>query len=253
MWQEPRLGSMFSIQRPSHITRMQSWPRARPACRSARSTIVSVNGVIDAAKLPALANDCIHMVINNDPGLKAFLASNASAQAKAERYLVLLTRSRFDVYPPINATPTGAHSAIFVPNRPAQVKGNTKGRPAYVWLSDENGGCPLNYARIVSVESEITPIMVGAFSIPDNQLDECLTQSDHRTQRPAPATSGATKSQPHGFQESRSLQHVVWSWPPRDRHFRPAEPSRSRLRTYGSARHRQNVSSLQGRAHLLGR
>jgi hypothetical protein len=144
---------------------------------NARSTIVSANGVIDPLKLPSLANDCIHMVINNDPGLKAFLASNASPQAKAERYLVLLTRSRFDVYPPINATPTGTHSAIFVPNRPAQVRGNTKGRPAYVWLSDENGGCPLNYARIVSVESEITPIMVGAFAIPDNQLDECLTQS----------------------------------------------------------------------------
>ena len=142
-----------------------------------RSTIVSVNGVIDPSKLPSLANDCIHMVINNDPGLKAFLASNASPQSKAERYLVLLTRSRFDVYPPINATPTGTHSAIFVPNRPAQVRGNSKGRPAYVWLSDENGGCPLNYARIVSVESEITPIMVGAFAIPDNQLDECLTQS----------------------------------------------------------------------------
>lgn len=142
-----------------------------------RSTIASENGVIDAAKLPALANDCIHMVINNDPGLKAFLASNASAQAKAERYLVLLTRSRFDVYPPINATPTGTHSAIFVPNRPAMVKGNTKGRPAYVWLSDENGGCPLNYARMMSVESEIVPIMIGAFAIPDNQLEECLTQS----------------------------------------------------------------------------
>ncbi len=142
-----------------------------------RSTIVSVDGVIDAAKLPALANDCWHMVVNNDPGLRAFLASNASAQTKAERYLVLLTRSRFDVYPPINATPTGTHSAVFVPNRPAQVRGNTKGRPAYVWLSDENGGCPLNYARMVSVESEITPVMVGAFAIPDNQLDECLDQA----------------------------------------------------------------------------
>ena len=60
---------------------------------------------------------------------------------------------------------------------PAQVKGNTKGRPAYVWVTDENGGCPLNYARMISVESEITPIMVGAFSIPDNQLDECLGQA----------------------------------------------------------------------------
>jgi hypothetical protein len=142
-----------------------------------RSTIVSVNGVIDASKLPAIASDCLHMVVNNDPGLKAFLASSASAQAKAQRYLVLLTRSRFDVYPPVNAVPTGTHSAVFVPNRPAQVKGNTKNRPAYVWITDENGGCPLNYARILSVESEITPIMVGAFAIPDNQLDECLDQA----------------------------------------------------------------------------
>ena len=44
---------------------------------------------------------------------------------------------------------------MFVPDRPARVRGNTKGRPAFVWLSDENGGCPQNYARMVSVESEI--------------------------------------------------------------------------------------------------
>ena len=31
------------------------------------------------SRLAALANDCMHMVVNNDPGLKAFLASNASA------------------------------------------------------------------------------------------------------------------------------------------------------------------------------
>jgi len=142
-----------------------------------RSTIVSADGVMDPAKLPSLANDCVHMVVNNDPGLKAFLASNASPQVKAERYLVMLTRSRFDVYPPVNAVPTGTHSAVFVPNRPAMVRGNDKGRPAYVWLTDENGGCPLNYARMVSVESEITPIMVGAFAIPDNQVEECLDQA----------------------------------------------------------------------------
>ena len=142
-----------------------------------RSTIVSVGGAIDASKLPALANDCLHMVVNDDPGLKAFLASNAAAETKAQRYLVLLTRSRFDVYPPVNALPTGTHSAVFVPNRPARVRGNDKGRPAYVWLSDENGGCPLNYARMVSVESEMVPIMVGAFAIPDNLVDECLTQA----------------------------------------------------------------------------
>ncbi|HVH29255.1 MAG TPA: hypothetical protein VM818_21015 [Vicinamibacterales bacterium] len=142
-----------------------------------RSTIVSVDGVIDASKLPSVVNDCVHMVVNNDPGLKAFLASGASAQAKAERYLVLMTRSRFDVYPPINALPTGTHSAVFIPDRPALVKGNTKKRPAYVWLTDENGGCPLNYARMVSVEAEATPIMIGAFAVPDNQIEECLEQA----------------------------------------------------------------------------
>ena len=63
-----------------------------------------------------------------------------------------------------------------MPNRAAQVKGNTKEYPAYVWVTDENGSCPLNYARLMSVESEITPIMIGAFSIPDNQLDVCLAQ-----------------------------------------------------------------------------
>src|SRR5215470_13487426 len=60
-----------------------------------RSTIVSADGAIDPSKIPAVANDCLHMVINNDPGLKAYLASNASPEAKAQRYLVLLTRSRF--------------------------------------------------------------------------------------------------------------------------------------------------------------
>ena len=102
-----------------------------------RSTIVSANGVLDGAKIPQIANDCLHMVVNNDPGLKAFLASNASPEAKAARYLVLMTRSRFDAHPPANASPTGTHSAVFVPATPARVRGNMKDRPAYVWLSDE--------------------------------------------------------------------------------------------------------------------
>src|SRR4029453_1402906 len=53
-----------------------------------RSNTVSVNGALDASKLSALANDCLHMVVNDDPGLKAFLASNASPEIKAQRYLV---------------------------------------------------------------------------------------------------------------------------------------------------------------------
>jgi hypothetical protein len=142
-----------------------------------RSTIASVNGVIDGSKLGDIAKDCLHMVVSNDPGLKTYLASDASPQAKAQRYLVLLTRSRFDVHPPFNSTPTGIHSAVFVPGRPAQVRDNAKNRPAFVWLSDENGGCPLMHARVMSVEVESAPMMIGAFAIPDNQIEECLEQA----------------------------------------------------------------------------
>ena len=142
-----------------------------------RSTIVASDGFVDAALLAEIAGDCLHMVVSDDPGLQAFLASEASDAAKAARYLVLLTRSRIDVHPPFSSLPTGIHSAVFVPGRPARVRGNVDGRPAYVWLSDENGGCPLMHARMVSVEAEATPVMVGAFAIPDNRMEECLTQA----------------------------------------------------------------------------
>jgi hypothetical protein len=105
------------------------------------------------------------------------LASDAPAATKAMRYLVLLTRSRIDVHPPYSSLPTGIHSAVFVPERPARVRGNDADRPAYVWLTDENFGCPLMHARMVSVEVEATPVMIGAFAVPDNRLEECLDQA----------------------------------------------------------------------------
>jgi hypothetical protein len=143
-----------------------------------RSTIVSVNGTIDAGRLSSLADDCLHMVVSDDPGLQAFLDSDAPAAAKAARYLVLLTRSRVDVHPPNNSFPTGIHSAVFVPERPALVRGNDRDRPAYVWLTDENFGCPLMHARMVSVEVEASPTLIGSFAIPDNQIEECLDQAN---------------------------------------------------------------------------
>ena len=106
---------------------------------------------------------------------------------------MLLTRSRFDVYPPINATPTGTHSAVFVPDRPAQVKGNTKSRPAYVWLTDENGGCPLNYARMVSVEAE-------------SDADH-----DRRVRDPRQPDRGMPRSGEHGAERRASAA----AWPSR--------------------------------------
>ena len=180
----------------------------KAGCNLHTSMVASATG-IDAAKLAELAHDCVHMVVNDDPGLAAYLASDAPAAAKLERYLALETRSRFDVYPPFNALPTGTHSAIPVPDRPAQVRGNTKGRPAYVWLSDENfGGCPLNYARVVSVEQESFPAMVGAFAIPDNLLDNCLKQ-------PTTEPDGVTRRRPiaqqnHNPTVFRDLVFTTW-------------------------------------------
>jgi hypothetical protein len=180
----------------------------RAGCNLHTSMVASATG-LDAARLPELAHDCVHMVINDDPGVAAYLASQAPAEAKLERYLALETRSRFDVYPPFNANPTGTHSAILIPDRPAEVRGNAKGRPAYVWLSDENfGGCPLNYARVVSVEQEAFPAMIGAFAIPDNLLDNCLKQ-------PITEPDGVTRRRPiaqqnHNPTVFRDLVFTTW-------------------------------------------
>ncbi len=172
-----------------------------------RTTIAATETGIDASKLPELANDCVHMIVNDDPGLKTYLTSNAPPEAKLQRYLALETRSRFDLYPPFNASPTGAHSAVIIPDRPARVRGNTKGRPAYVWLSDENfGSCPLNYARVVSIEQEAFPAMVGAFAIPDNLLDNCL-------QQPITEPDGVTKRRPVAQQNHNAtvFRNVVFN------------------------------------------
>ena len=172
-----------------------------------RSTVVSDGGALDVSRLAEIASDCLHPVISDDPGLVAYLASDAPDAAKAARYLVLLTRSRLDVHPPFSSLPTGIHSAVFVPDRPAQVRGNTAGRPAYVWLSDENSGCPLMHARIASVESETTPVLVGAFAIPDNRMEECLSQANTE---PSGEPRRSVPQQNHNPTVFRNLVFTSW-------------------------------------------
>jgi len=175
-----------------------------------RSTVVRVNGAIDASKLPEIANDCLHMVIADDPGLKAFLATDALPEVKAERYLVMLTRSRFDVHPPFNSG-TASHSAVIVPNSPAQVKGNTKNRPAYVIMTDENFGCPTSYGRVLSVEVETVPIMVGGFAIPHDVLDECLNEPVNEPNgQPRPRRFDRLEQQVHNPTVFKDLVFVGW-------------------------------------------
>lgn len=136
-----------------------------------------VGGVVDVKKLPAVANDCVHPVLNSDPGLLAMLRSDRSDADKLARYTRLETRSRFSFTPPLVAM-VGVHSAVPVPNRPSLTSGNTKKRPAWVVITEEwpFGPCPERGLRIINVESEITPMMIGALAQSDSLVENCIAQ-----------------------------------------------------------------------------
>ena len=136
-----------------------------------------VGGVVDVKKVPAVANDCLHPVLNSDPGVLAMLRSDRSDADKLARYTRLETRSRFAFTPPLVAM-VGVHSAVPVPNRPSLTNGNTQKRPAWVVITEEwpFGPCPERGLRIINVESEITPMMVGAIAQSDSVVENCIKQ-----------------------------------------------------------------------------
>jgi hypothetical protein len=146
-----------------------------------RSTNVWTDGkvgsVVDVKKLPEVAQDCVHPVLNSDPGVLAMLGSDRSDTDKLVRYTKLEVRSRFSFTPPLVAM-VGVHSAVPVPNRPSLTRGNTKKRPAWVVITEEwpFGPCPERGLRIINVEQEITPMMVGAIAQSDSLVEKCLAQ-----------------------------------------------------------------------------
>ena len=142
-----------------------------------RSTNAWDGGVIgvdiDPVALAEVANDCIHMVVHDDPGVQALVAAG-----EVEKVLKLMDRSRFDPYPPV-MTFTGFHSAVPVPNRPSLTNGNVDERPQLVIVSDEKPQteCPTTWLRIMNADSEISPTQHGSFGVPINQMVNCLEQS----------------------------------------------------------------------------
>jgi hypothetical protein len=150
------------------------------ACNQ-RSTNVWVDGkigsVVDVKKLPGVAKDCVHPVLNSDAGVLALLQSDRSEVDKLVRYTRLETRSRFSFTPPMVAM-VGVHSAVPVPNRPTLSRKNPNGLPAWVVLTEEwpFGPCPERGLRIVNVESEISPMMVGALAMSDSVVENCVKQ-----------------------------------------------------------------------------
>jgi hypothetical protein len=133
---------------------------------------------VDVRKLPQVARDCVHPVLNGDPGVLAMLASpDLSDVEKLVRYTRLETRSRLDVWPSMVAM-TGNHSAVPVPDRPSLSGDNPKKRPAYVIMTEEwpFGPCPERGLRVASVESEINPTLIGAFAMSDSTPEACFAQ-----------------------------------------------------------------------------
>ena len=143
-----------------------------------RSTIVAVDGVIDASRLAA-AGQRLHP----HGGEQRPRAEGVPGVQRLRRGQDRTVSGAVDAFAVRHVSPdqrdADRHAQRRLRPRPAGAgQGNTKARPAYVWFTDENGGCPLNYARMLSVESEITPIMIGAFAIPDNQMEQCLDQAN---------------------------------------------------------------------------
>jgi len=133
---------------------------------------------LDVAKIPEVARDCVHPVLNSDPGVLAMLGSNSlDSTEKLIRYTRLETRSRLDLWPGMVAS-VGNHSAVPVPGRPSHSRDNTKSRPAYVVLTEEwpFGPCPERGLRIASVKSEINLAVIGTFANADSVLENCLAQ-----------------------------------------------------------------------------
>jgi hypothetical protein len=133
---------------------------------------------IDVHKLPRVAGDCVHPVLNSDPGVLGMLANPAlSDTEKLVRYVRLETRSRLDVWPAMVAM-SGNHSAVPVPGRPSLSGANPGKHAAYVVMTEEwpFGPCPERGLRIASVESEINPTLIGTIAMSDSVPENCLAQ-----------------------------------------------------------------------------
>ncbi len=137
-----------------------------------------VGSLVDVIRLEQVANDCVHPVLNSDPGVLAMLRSDVLSEVeKLVRYTRLEERSRFSFTPPM-VSMVGVHSAVPVPNRPSLTRNNTRQRPAWVVITEEwpFGPCPERGMRVINVEVEMTPMMIGSHAMSDSVVENCLEQ-----------------------------------------------------------------------------
>lgn len=127
-----------------------------------------IGGEIDPTKYADVRNDCVHMVVNDDPGV-----IKALNDKDYRRYERLLDKSRFDPTPS-EYNSTGVHSAVFVPGRPSLDASNTDHvRAGYAIVTSERGGCPTSHMWMLNIEVEAFPFVTDQFGMPQNDPRDC--------------------------------------------------------------------------------
>jgi hypothetical protein len=129
-----------------------------------------VGGQIDDSQYAEVVNDCLHMTVNDDPGVQALLAAG-----NYRAYERLLDKSRFDPSPS-EYNSTGMHSAVPVPGRPSFDVSNTDhSLPAYVIVTSERSGCPSSHMWMLDIESDAFPFVTDQFGVEANDVRNCVT------------------------------------------------------------------------------
>ncbi len=78
-------------------------------------------------------------------------------------------------------------------------------------MTDENFGCPTTQGRVLSVEVETAPIMIGGFAVADNILDNCLRESHLEPNgQPRPKRFDRLEQQVHNPTVFKDLVFVGW-------------------------------------------
>lgn len=127
-----------------------------------------VGGQIDPTRYQEVRNDCLHMTVNDDPGVIAALKAK-----DYKRYEHLLDRSRFDPSPS-EWNSTGIHSVVRVPGRPSWDVNNKDGaRAAYVIVTSERFGCPVSHMWMVNIEVDAFPFVTDSFGVKHSDLRNC--------------------------------------------------------------------------------
>lgn len=162
-----------------------------------------VGGEIQNERYLEVVNDCLHMRVNDDPGVQALLAAG-----DFRGYERLLDRSRWDPTPP-EYNSTGMHSAVLVPGRPSLDASNTTGTlPAYVVVTSERSGCPSSHMWMLNVEVDAFPYVTDVFGLNSNDVRGCTEDNTAFEYNGQPRRNLATQN--HNPTVFQNLVFVSW-------------------------------------------